>query len=144
MSHGFSGVKEQGLADIAERSRAAGFAVLVFDFRHFGASDGAPLFPLHLAEVMARRALFRRILVAIGVLHPSPQPVRCRAALAASAAQPDGSRGSASRSRPKVHDLRRKGDHRTIRRPIALHPVAVAVARATGSPIRSQRDCGIG
>lgn len=53
MAHGFSGVKEQGLAEIAERFRAAGFAVLVFDFRHFGASGGAPrgqLFPLDMVE----------------------------------------------------------------------------------------------
>lgn len=40
MSHGFSAVKEQGLAGFAERFNAAGFAVLVFDHRHLGASDG--------------------------------------------------------------------------------------------------------
>ena len=40
MSHGFSAVKEQGLADYAERFTAAGFAVLVFDYRFLGASDG--------------------------------------------------------------------------------------------------------
>jgi fermentation-respiration switch protein FrsA (DUF1100 family) len=40
MSHGFSAVKEQGLPSFAERFRAAGFAVLVFDYRHLGASDG--------------------------------------------------------------------------------------------------------
>ena len=41
MSHGFSAVKEQGLAGFAEAFNAAGFAVLAFDHRHLGASDGA-------------------------------------------------------------------------------------------------------
>jgi uncharacterized protein len=40
MSHGFSAVKEQGLAEFAERFAAAGLVVLVFDHRHLGASDG--------------------------------------------------------------------------------------------------------
>jgi dienelactone hydrolase len=40
MSHGFSAVKEQGLSGFAEKFRDAGFAVLVFDYRHLGASDG--------------------------------------------------------------------------------------------------------
>jgi fermentation-respiration switch protein FrsA (DUF1100 family) len=42
MAHGFSAVKEMHLAGFAERFRAAGFAVLVFDYRHQGASDGEP------------------------------------------------------------------------------------------------------
>ena len=53
MAHGFSGVKEQGLAAYAEKYLAAGFAVLVFDFRHFGGSSGEPrcqLFPLDMVE----------------------------------------------------------------------------------------------
>lgn len=41
MSHGFSAVKEQGLDVFAERFAAAGFAVLVFDHRCLGASDGS-------------------------------------------------------------------------------------------------------
>ena len=40
MSHGFSAVKEQGLASYAERLVSAGLVVLVFDHRHLGASDG--------------------------------------------------------------------------------------------------------
>jgi fermentation-respiration switch protein FrsA (DUF1100 family) len=40
MSHGFSATKEMGLPSFAERFRAAGFAVLVFDYRFLGASDG--------------------------------------------------------------------------------------------------------
>jgi len=41
MSHGFSAVKEMGLPPFAERFCQAGFAVLVFDYRCLGESDGA-------------------------------------------------------------------------------------------------------
>lgn len=42
MAHGFGATKEGGLAAYAERFAAAGFAVLVFDYRHFGSSGGEP------------------------------------------------------------------------------------------------------
>lgn len=42
MAHGFSGVREQRLDAYAERFAQAGCAVLLFDYRHFGASDGEP------------------------------------------------------------------------------------------------------
>ncbi|MDX1876124.1 alpha/beta fold hydrolase [Mycolicibacterium sp. 120266] len=42
MAHGFGGIKEMRLDAYAERFRAAGYACLVFDYRHFGASDGEP------------------------------------------------------------------------------------------------------
>jgi hypothetical protein len=42
MAHGFSAVKEMFLPAYAERFRAAGFAVLLFDFRFLGESDGEP------------------------------------------------------------------------------------------------------
>ncbi len=42
MAHGFAGVREDRLDAFAERFAQAGFAVLVFDYRHFGASDGQP------------------------------------------------------------------------------------------------------
>ncbi len=41
MSHGFSAVKEMGLEAFAERFCAAGFAVLLFDYRCLGESGGA-------------------------------------------------------------------------------------------------------
>ncbi|TVO72257.1 alpha/beta hydrolase [Sedimenticola selenatireducens] len=53
MAHGFSAVKEQGLADFAEHFVKAGFAVLVFDYRFFGDSEGEPrcqIFPLEMVE----------------------------------------------------------------------------------------------
>jgi dienelactone hydrolase len=42
MAHGWSGIREQRLDAYAERFAAAGMAVLVFDYRHFGASAGEP------------------------------------------------------------------------------------------------------
>ncbi|WP_197740024.1 alpha/beta fold hydrolase [Mycolicibacterium sp. P9-64] len=42
MGHGLGGVKEMRLDAYAERFTAAGYACLVFDYRHFGASTGEP------------------------------------------------------------------------------------------------------
>ena len=42
MGHGFGGTKDMGLELYAVRYQEAGFAVLVFDYRHFGESDGEP------------------------------------------------------------------------------------------------------
>jgi len=42
MAHGFSAVKEQYLDDFAQVFAASGFAVLVYDNRNFGASEGQP------------------------------------------------------------------------------------------------------
>lgn len=42
MAHGFTGTRDERLPAYAERFAEAGCAVLVFDYRHFGASDGQP------------------------------------------------------------------------------------------------------
>lgn len=42
MAHGFSAVKEMGLDRFAAAFAAAGYAVLVYDHRNLGASDGEP------------------------------------------------------------------------------------------------------
>jgi pimeloyl-ACP methyl ester carboxylesterase len=42
MAHGFSAVREQRFDAYAERFTRAGLAVLLFDYRHFGASEGVP------------------------------------------------------------------------------------------------------
>ena len=42
MGHGFGGTKDSGLEPFAERISAAGVDVLAFDYRGFGASEGAP------------------------------------------------------------------------------------------------------
>jgi pimeloyl-ACP methyl ester carboxylesterase len=42
MAHGFSATRDDGLPAYAEAFQAAGFAVVLFDYRHFGASSGEP------------------------------------------------------------------------------------------------------
>lgn len=42
MAHGFGGTRDAGLEPFAERFAAAGLHVVLFDYRHFGASDGEP------------------------------------------------------------------------------------------------------
>jgi fermentation-respiration switch protein FrsA (DUF1100 family) len=42
MAHGLSAVRDQRLPAYAERFAQAGLAVLLFDYRHFGASGGEP------------------------------------------------------------------------------------------------------
>jgi fermentation-respiration switch protein FrsA (DUF1100 family) len=42
MGHGFGGTKDMGLEAYAIRFLEAGFAVLIFDYRHFGESGGEP------------------------------------------------------------------------------------------------------
>lgn len=53
MAHGFGAVKELRLDAYAERFSAAGFAVLVFDYRHFGASEGEPRQLLDIGQQLA-------------------------------------------------------------------------------------------
>ncbi len=42
MANGFSGTRDDGLPGYAEAFRDAGFVVVLFDYRHFGASTGGP------------------------------------------------------------------------------------------------------
>jgi pimeloyl-ACP methyl ester carboxylesterase len=42
MAHGFAGTMDSGLMPFAERYAEAGLDALVFDYRHFGASEGEP------------------------------------------------------------------------------------------------------
>ena len=42
MAHGFGGTRHYGLDAYAEAFRAAGYDVLLFDYRHFGESEGQP------------------------------------------------------------------------------------------------------
>jgi uncharacterized protein len=42
MAHGFAGTREDAIPAFAERFVDAGFAALVFDYRHFGDSEGEP------------------------------------------------------------------------------------------------------
>ena len=56
MAHGLGAVREERLDAFAERFTAAGYACLVFDYRYFGASGGAPR---HLLDVPSQRADWR-------------------------------------------------------------------------------------
>jgi pimeloyl-ACP methyl ester carboxylesterase len=42
MAHGFSATRDQALPHYAERFVSEGYAVVLFDYRHFGASGGEP------------------------------------------------------------------------------------------------------
>lgn len=42
MAHGLGGTRNMRLDAYAERFRSAGYACVLFDYRHFGASDGLP------------------------------------------------------------------------------------------------------
>lgn len=50
MAHGFTGTREMRLPAYAERFQDAGLGVLLFDYRHFGASDGEPRQLLHVGR----------------------------------------------------------------------------------------------
>jgi pimeloyl-ACP methyl ester carboxylesterase len=50
MGHGFGAVRDQRLPAYAERFAAAGLGVLLFDYRHFGASGGEPRQLLDIGE----------------------------------------------------------------------------------------------
>ncbi|MFD6160671.1 alpha/beta hydrolase [Nocardia sp. NPDC060256] len=53
MAHGLGAVKEMRLDAFAERFADAGIAVVVFDYRHFGASDGEPRQLLSIGRQLA-------------------------------------------------------------------------------------------
>lgn len=42
LGHGFGGTRDAGLVPYARRFAAEGFHVVIFDYRHFGVSDGEP------------------------------------------------------------------------------------------------------
>jgi len=50
MAHGFTGTRDDGLPGYAEAFRNAGFVVVLFDYRHFGASTGEPRQLLDIAR----------------------------------------------------------------------------------------------
>jgi dienelactone hydrolase len=50
MAHGFSGTRDDALPGYAEAFQQAGYAVVLFDYRHFGASTGQPRQLLDIAR----------------------------------------------------------------------------------------------
>jgi len=62
MAHGFSAVKEMGLEQMADACAAAGFAVLAYDHRNLGASDGEPRQEIDIwAQARDYRVAFDRL-----------------------------------------------------------------------------------
>ncbi len=65
MAHGFAATVDSGLMPFAERFAKAGLDALVFDYRHFGASDGEPRqlisIPDQLADYAAAIAFARTL-----------------------------------------------------------------------------------
>ena len=59
MAHGFGGTRRDSLETYAERFAAAGIAALLFDYRHFGDSEGEPrqLLDLRLQQEDYRAAI---------------------------------------------------------------------------------------
>jgi uncharacterized protein len=59
MAHGFAGTRRDSIAPYAERFADAGIAALVFDYRHFGDSEGSPrqLLDLRLQQEDYRSAI---------------------------------------------------------------------------------------
>lgn len=53
MAHGFSATRDDGLPPYAEAFQRAGFAVVLFDYRHFGASTGEPRQIIDIGEQQA-------------------------------------------------------------------------------------------
>lgn len=72
MAHGLSGVKEMDLELFALAFQAAGFAVLLFDYRTFGGSDGSPR---GLLNPMMQTEDYRNALTWLG-LQPEVDPTR--------------------------------------------------------------------
>ncbi|WIY01033.1 alpha/beta fold hydrolase [Amycolatopsis mongoliensis] len=72
MAHGGSGTKRLGLPDYAKRFAARGMAVLVFDYRHFGDSEGSPR---QVIDVRAQREDYRAA-VAYARTLPGIDPAR--------------------------------------------------------------------
>lgn len=59
MAHGFSAVRDQRLPAYAERLHAAGYGVVLFDYRGFGASAGEPR---QVLDIKAQHADFRSVI----------------------------------------------------------------------------------
>ncbi|MBX7432728.1 alpha/beta fold hydrolase [Mycobacterium sp. Y57] len=59
MAHGFSATRDDGLPAYAEAFCDAGYAVVVFDYRHFGASTGQPR---QLLDIAMQQADYRTVI----------------------------------------------------------------------------------
>jgi len=68
MAHGFSATKEMGVEQMADALAAAGFAVLAYDHRNLGASDGEPRQEIDIwAQARDYRVAFERLAAEPGI-----------------------------------------------------------------------------
>jgi dienelactone hydrolase len=58
MAHGFSATRDDGLPAYAEAFQRAGYAVILFDYRYFGASSGEPR---QLIDIASEQADYRAV-----------------------------------------------------------------------------------
>ena len=65
MAHGFSATRDDALPGYAEAFAEAGFAVVVFDYRHFGRSGGQPR---QLLDIGRQQDDYRAVIDAMGLL----------------------------------------------------------------------------
>lgn len=72
MAHGFSATRDDGLPAYAEAFQRAGLAVVLFDYRHFGASTGEPR---QLIDIGEQQADYRTV-VEWARAHPRIDPDR--------------------------------------------------------------------
>ncbi len=72
MGHGLGATRELGLDAYAQRFQAAGFGVLAFDYRHYGASEGAPRDVMSVGKQLEDF----RAAIAFGKTLPNVDPAR--------------------------------------------------------------------
>jgi pimeloyl-ACP methyl ester carboxylesterase len=134
MAHGIGGIKSAGLAPFAKRFAAAGHTCVVFDYRHFGASEGSPR---ELLSIRAERDDYRRALTFARQLPETSRTVVWGCSFAGLHATwhaiDDGQLAAAIAICPLVD-----GARATLSKPITLSArlMAAGLADALGSALR--------
>ncbi|HEX7827278.1 MAG TPA: alpha/beta hydrolase, partial [Mycobacterium sp.] len=134
MAHGIGGIKSAGLAPFAKRFAAAGHTCVVFDYRHFGASEGTPR---ELLSIRAERDDYRRALAFARQLPETSRTVVWGCSFAGLHATwhaiDDGALTGAIAICPLVD-----GAHASLSKPVTLSArlMAAGVADAVGSALR--------
>lgn len=134
MAHGIGGIKSAGLAPFAKRFAAAGHTCVVFDYRHFGASEGTPR---ELLSIRAERDDYRRALAFARQLPETSRTVVWGCSFAGLHATwhaiDDGALAGSIAICPLVD-----GAHASLSKPVALSArlMAAGVADAVGSALR--------
>ena len=130
MAHGFTATRGDRLPAYAERFAAAGLAVLLFDYRHFGDSSGAPR---QLLDIGRQQADY----------HAAVAFARTWRASTRSGSRSSARRSRAATSSPWLNNIRRsRRSPRSARSPTASPPCAWCLLAtpcappSSGSPTR--------